>query len=85
MVKILLPDNLRGMLALVLSCLFTCSIKYFLDEGVLRFVLSLLISTICVCVTGYFIVFPKLQRNEISCVIKDFMTRFISKKTNNYL
>ena len=73
----LLPDNIRGYTALLLSLLSTVSIQRFLPESLLRFFLSLCISSTAVCLGGYFIVFPK---NERKAILNKFLSVFFKEK-----
>lgn len=73
----LLPDNIRGYTALLLSLLSTVSIQRFLPESLLRFFLSLCISSTAVCLGGYFIVFPKKERKAI---LNKFLSVFFKEK-----
>lgn len=67
--KIMLVDNLRDWLALLLSLVVVYFVSNLLNEGIVRLFVTVIASLILVSILSYYIVFPKKSRVKIETIV----------------
>lgn len=69
--KNVVPDILRNILVMSIVLAATYTITVLMGESLLRFLLITLISSILVCILGYYVIFPKEMRCKVVKMIKN--------------
>lgn len=64
------PELIRGYFTMVVTLVGTYYLSLFMEEGLFRLIVTVLTSTLLVCIFGYYVILPKEIRNRLLILIK---------------
>ena len=72
--KIVIPDIFRSYAVLVLLIAITYAFTLLMEESFLRLIITTFISTVMICLLGYFVILPKEIRDKVFTLVKERVT-----------